>query len=251
MADRDSDSQEQDVSLKDVMKAVRAQGELNAKLSHDISNLRQEVHGASLSVASQVKKLKTESQYKWKYEGNKVQFLLNSELLEELTQSIWAIDNSKVEYARETITEVIEKIKQRNKHIKIADGSDGGWETVRQYQSNPVASDSDDETKINKAENRALRKRNSKGKKAAVKPNNGGQNASSQYVATFPAKNQPFREPQAWYNGPALYHGQPMPSTSRYQRRSQQQGACYGCGSFQHWRSQCPFNPRPAMPKSK
>jgi hypothetical protein len=57
--------------------------------------------------------LKTESQYKWKYEGNKVHFLLNSELLEELTRSIWAIDNSKVEYARETITEVIEKIKKK------------------------------------------------------------------------------------------------------------------------------------------
>jgi hypothetical protein len=42
---------------------------------------------------------------KWKYEGNKVHFLLNSELLEELTRSIWAIDNSKVEYARETITD--------------------------------------------------------------------------------------------------------------------------------------------------
>jgi hypothetical protein len=90
-----------------------------------------------------LKKLKTESQYKWKYEGNKVQLLLNSKLLEELTQSIWAIHNSKVEYARATITEVIEQIKKRNKHIKIADGSDGGWETVRQYQSNPVASDSD------------------------------------------------------------------------------------------------------------
>jgi hypothetical protein len=46
--------------------------------------------------------------------------LRNSELLEELTQSIWAIDNSKVEYARETITEVIEKkTKNHNKHIKI------------------------------------------------------------------------------------------------------------------------------------
>ena len=121
MADRDSDSQEHDVSLKDAMNAFKAQGELHAKLSQDISNLRQKVHGASASVASQVKKMKTESQYKWKYEGKKSQFLLNSELLEELTQSIWAFDNSKVEYARETITEVIEKIKKKhNKPIKIA-----------------------------------------------------------------------------------------------------------------------------------
>ena len=113
MADRDSDSQEQDVSLINVLKADKAQGEWNAKLSQDISNLRQQVHVAFASVASQVQKLKTESQYKWKYEGNKVHFLLNSELLEELTRSIWAIDNSKVEYARETITEVIEKIKKK------------------------------------------------------------------------------------------------------------------------------------------
>jgi hypothetical protein len=70
--------------------------------------------------------------------------------------------------------------KKRDKHINITDGSDGSCETVRQYQSYPVGSDSDDETKINKAENRALRKRNSKSKKAAVKPNNGSQNASSQ-----------------------------------------------------------------------
>jgi hypothetical protein len=94
-------------------------------------------------------------------------------------------------------------------------------------------------------------KRNSKGKKAVVKPNNGGQNTSSQYVATFSAKNQPFREPQTWYNVPALYNKQPMLSTSGYQRRSQQQGACYVCGSFQNWRSQCPFIPRPAMSKPK
>jgi hypothetical protein len=65
-------------------------------------------------------------------------------------------------------------------------------------------------------------KRNSKGKKVVVKPNNGGQNTSSQYVATFSAKNQPFRDPQTWYNVPALYNEQPMPSTSGYQRRSQQ-----------------------------
>ena len=86
--------------------------------------------------------------------------------------------------------------KKRDKHINIIDGSDGNCETVRQDQSYPVGSDSDDETKINKAENRALRKRNSKGKKAAVKPNNGSQNASSQYVATFPGKNQPLHQPQ-------------------------------------------------------
>ncbi|VDH90902.1 Hypothetical predicted protein [Mytilus galloprovincialis] len=88
---------------------------------------------------------------------------------EDLTQAIWAIDNSKTDYARETITEVIDKIKRRNKLVKIADSSEGGWETVRQYESNPVASNSDDESKLNKADSRAIRKRNAKGKKSASK----------------------------------------------------------------------------------
>ena len=38
MADRVSDSQEQDVSLINVLKADKAQGEWNAKLSQNISN---------------------------------------------------------------------------------------------------------------------------------------------------------------------------------------------------------------------
>jgi hypothetical protein len=41
MAVRDSDSQEQHVSQKDAMKDIKAQWELNAKLSQDISSIRQ------------------------------------------------------------------------------------------------------------------------------------------------------------------------------------------------------------------
>ena len=161
------------------------------------------MHGASLSVSSQVKKLKTDSQCTWKYEGNKVQYLLNSGFLEDLAQAVWAIDNINVEHARETISELVEKVKRRNKLIKIADTSEGGWKTVRQNDSNPVASDSDDESKINNAENRALRKRKSKGKKIPVKSiqSNPPQLAAS----SFPGKNQPFREPQTWYTGFPVY----------------------------------------------
>ncbi|CAC5387766.1 unnamed protein product [Mytilus coruscus] len=167
----------------------------------------------------------------------------------EKFKAIWAIDNSKTDYARETITEVIDKIKRRNKLVKIADSSEGVGRLLGQYESNPVASNSDDESKINKAESRAIRKRNAKGKKSASKKANySAPSTPSQFVDTFQKKNQPFREPQSWYNGQALYQNQP--STSGYQRQNRQ-GACYGCGSFQHWRSQCPFNPRPIQPKSK
>ena len=74
------------VSLNDILQVIRQQGAsiaaLDAKISGELDGIKQDVHGS----ASQVKKLKTESQYKWRFEGNKVQFLLNSELLEEIDQ---------------------------------------------------------------------------------------------------------------------------------------------------------------------
>jgi hypothetical protein len=75
MADRDSDSQEQDVSLIDVMKAVRTQGVLNANISDDIFSLSKEVHGA---VASQVKKLKRNPNTNGNMKGTKYNFCLIS-----------------------------------------------------------------------------------------------------------------------------------------------------------------------------
>ena len=85
--------------------------------------------------------------------------------MEGLNHTIWALDYSKTDYVREKIGEIKDKIAKRNKLIKIADTSEGSWETLRQYQTNPIASDTDDETRINKAENMAIRKCKFKGKK--------------------------------------------------------------------------------------
>ena len=55
----DDSSEDQDCSLKDILMTVKSQGDDNTKLKQEISNLRQEMHVVSLSVSSQVKKLKT------------------------------------------------------------------------------------------------------------------------------------------------------------------------------------------------
>ena len=114
--------------MNDILKAVKEQGDINSRLRQDLSQLRQEVQGSTLSVATQVKKFKTESEYKWKYEGNRVQFSLNSELLEDLIHTIWTLDYSKTDYARKKIGDIKDKIAKRNKLIEMAD--EGGWVTV-------------------------------------------------------------------------------------------------------------------------
>jgi hypothetical protein len=250
--DLDNSFQEPDVSLNDILKAVKEQGDINSRLRQDLSQLRQEVQGSTLSVATQVKKFKTESDYKWKYEGNRVQFSLNSELLEDLNHTSWALDYSKTDYAREKIGEIKDKIAKRNKLIKIAGTSEGGWEVVRQYQTNPIASDTDDETRINKAENMAICKRKFKGKKTNKTYTTSTSCANAfQFQPDLPANLQPpFREPQSWFTGFPLYNNQFKQFSTGGNQRKGNQGGFFSCGSMQHWRNRCPFNPK-ADPKPK
>jgi hypothetical protein len=50
---------------------------------------------------SHVKKMKSDAQYKWRSEGNKIQCNFNTENMEDLTQALWAINNTKIDYARD------------------------------------------------------------------------------------------------------------------------------------------------------
>ena len=50
-----------------------------------------------------------------------------------------------------------DKLKNRNKLIRIAGLSEGGWETVRLYEASPLADDSEDESRLKRAESRAVR----------------------------------------------------------------------------------------------
>ncbi|CAC5423795.1 unnamed protein product [Mytilus coruscus] len=204
-----------DVSLRDILKAVKEQRDINSKLRQELSDLKNDFYGSALSVTSQVKNLKQDQEYKWKYESNKIQFSLNSEILEDLNQVVWAIDNSKIDHARETVNEIVDK----------------------QYEANPVASNSEDENKINKAENRALRKRKFKSTKKDTKKTATNTTGPSHFLPNFTANSQqkPFRDSLNWFTGVPLYSG--MPSTSSGNSRRFQQGACYGCGSMQHWRN--------------
>lgn len=76
-----------------------------------------------------MKKFKGESKISWKSKRNIIQYGFNAEVQETLGSIIWAIDNGKLDYAKEIIQEASVKIKDRNKPIVIADSSSGGWET--------------------------------------------------------------------------------------------------------------------------
>ena len=228
---------EPDVSFRTVLNAVNQQSKdieaiIDAKVTERIGDLKEELQGANQLMKSQVKKLKVDATYKWRYEGNQIQFNFNAENLEELVQTLWALNNGKIDYARDLITSAIDKIKHRNKLIKIADTSEGGWDTARQYDANPIASDSEDEAKIIRADNRAVRKKKAKAKGKGTERKSKPSNQA--LLGQVPTLVQlPFRGPQQpWMFG--------YPPQGFNAGRSQR-GQCYSCGSYTHYRSSCPY----------
>ena len=122
---------------------------------HDLkSDIISEQENLSLKVKEQVN-------LKFKSEGNKIQFRFNEEITADLAKlqkhCTSSVNNS-------LVTDICDKLKSRNKLIRIADTSAGGWATVREYEQNEIADNSDDEKRIRQAENRATKHIKDKGK---------------------------------------------------------------------------------------
>ena len=105
---------------------------------------------------------KIEDTFKIKHKGNRIQFGFNQQILQIVENLSSALNNDDTSKANDLCDDLTAKLKRRNKLIKMADRSVLGWDTVAEYEADPIASDSDDGKKIRQAENRALTKRKSK-----------------------------------------------------------------------------------------
>ena len=65
-----------------------------------------------------------------------------------IRNNVYFILNIKHRGCRETVVEVIDTLKKRNKLNKIADSKEVGWDTTRQYETKLVASVTEDENKF-------------------------------------------------------------------------------------------------------
>ena len=105
-------------------------------------------------ISDQTLKLKRKAP-SFRLESHRIQFEFNLDIQEGLERIASGIRQKDVDLCKDLIS----KLKKRNKPIKVADKSPGGWTTVRDYEEPSLCgSDSEDDRKLKQAEARAIKK---------------------------------------------------------------------------------------------
>ena len=131
-----------------------------------IADLKREVQTVQERTSTEVAQKIGKSSYQFKRKGNEIQFGFNSGIEESLSsaqrelkkiEGVGDVQKESLKRVDSFLEEGIKSLEKRQKHIKVADRSDYGWATVEHYDSHPLADNSDDEKRLEKAEKEAER----------------------------------------------------------------------------------------------
>lgn len=213
---------------------------------------------------SVVKKVRRSKCPEFKRRGNEIQFSFNEQVAEKMEtvdeelNKLGSVASSSagataLDKAKEAVKEGTELLQKRQKLIKLADRSEYGWDLVKEYESDELAADSDDEKKILKAE-KAAEKRLAKKKAVAASARGGSKN---RYAVQ---KSDDWRSTglraggagpqQSW---PTAFKSNFSPGVSNSSTMSnglRRAGPCHNCGEFGHWKNAC-RNPKPGLSNTK
>ena len=137
----------------------RQAGELREEIYFDLKFDQQKQENEELR--RQLKKQENKDT-KFNQKGHEIQFKFNLSIedkiddLEAIIQRSRSARNVKAQV--NILASMRSMIKKRNKLIKIADRSDLGWKTVKEYESDDIAEDSADEKRLKAAEKAAAAK---------------------------------------------------------------------------------------------
>ncbi|CAG2237371.1 unnamed protein product [Mytilus edulis] len=225
---QNSDQRETDKSLAD-SSAFAAMDLFKTYLDNKLHSLKRELKEDTANTTDEVvKKIKTEHSYEFKYNGNKAQFDFNSEIDSEIKKIKRAAEHDDYRKIKDMCYTIRDKIHKRNKCIKIADKSPAGWDTVKEYLSDELASDSEDEKKIRYAENRALRAKKFRKQKTSKKPGNSATLKSTEPPRVAPVATATSANVGGNFRAQRSNYG---PSATDF---------CFSCQEQGHWRRNCP-----------
>ena len=135
------------------------QSYLDKKLVALKDDLREETRHTTDFVAS---KIQETFELSFKYKGNQQQHKFHRGLADKVCEASLALERKNISQVSNCLAELAKSIKRRNKLIRLADKSPAGWGLVNECLSDELASGSEDEKKIRKAEKTALSERNSR-----------------------------------------------------------------------------------------
>ena len=207
-----------------------------------IAHLKREVQTVQERTSSEVAQKIGKSTYQFKRKGNEVQFGFNSGIEESMSSArrelkkIKGVGDAHKEALKKVdsfLEEGMKSLEKRQKHIKVADRSDYGWATVEHYDSHPLADNSNDEKRLEKAEKEAECVANKRRR-------GGGAGAKRKRSWSDTGGPSSRREPQALQLATPL---PPVPQGQGGQPRPRILGPCFTCGGFGHLARTYPKKP--------
>ena len=224
-----------EAKFQELMGAIQAsKQELQTQFSSQISKLQQDVTTSQESSSQEVVKKLNRRAYQFQKKGNEAQFNFNTSVEDHITAAKKELkklsptegqDKTTVQNVTNHLEEGIKAIEVRQKHIRMADRSELGWAVVTAYEDDELASDSDDEKRIYRAEREAER--------IAKRKRSGAANASrKRLAASSGVDTRPVQtDPRTTANNQGMRPPMVRPRVV---------GPCYRCAEWGHLVANCP-----------
>ena len=219
------------------------------KLDEKLGNLEANILKNSQLTSNKTKKLEKKlrdiNKAKiFKHKGNECNYLFNLDLAERIEESISLFKKNDTKTASKNLKNCLEIIRKRNKLIRLADKSEAGWAIVQEYQTDDLASDTDDDRKIRRAEKAALEKKKQwKFQSKRAHPQRSGNDSGTSGFLPTVVDSLPNPLSTGQRHNFRGYEGKPHSYAAR-------KGSCHACGAFGHWRHECKSIQNYRLPRS-